>query len=125
MIRVKRAYDPPAREDGVRFLVERLWPRGMKKEALRLDAWLKEAAPSHALRKWFGHDPKRWVEFRRRYVAELRANAVALAPFRAAVRRPPRRVTLLYSARDTQHNSAVVLREFLERSAPVAKIPQR
>lgn len=113
MIRIKRVYDPPARGDGKRFLVERLWPRGMKKEALELDGWLKDVAPSTELRKWFGHRLERWEEFRKRYEAELRANPDAWQPILDAARKG--NVTLLYSARDTEHNGAVVLRDFLEK----------
>jgi uncharacterized protein YeaO (DUF488 family) len=80
MIKLKRAYEPAAREDGTRFLVERLWPRGVKKDALRVDAWLKDVAPSTELRQWFGHDPAKWPEFQRRYRAELNANREALEP---------------------------------------------
>lgn len=109
-IRVKRAYDPPARDDGKRFLVERLWPRGVKKEALAAD-WLKEVAPSTALRKWFGHQVDRWEEFVRRYRHELDENPEAWAPILEAAERE--RVTLVYGARDTEHNSARVLRDYL------------
>ena len=111
MIRIKRAYDPPERGDGQRFLVERLWPRGMKKEALAADAWLKEVAPSTELRKWFGHREARWKEFRRSYRHELRANPDGWRPILAAIKRGP--VTLLYSAHDTEHNGALVLRDYL------------
>jgi uncharacterized protein YeaO (DUF488 family) len=114
MIKLKRAYEPAAREDGRRFLVERLWPRGVKKEALPLDAWLKDVAPSPALRQWFGHDPAKWGEFRRRYFAELREHQDALALLRAAARKGT--VTLVYSARDEEHNAAVALKEYLARS---------
>ena len=115
MIRVKRTYDPPARGDGWRVLVERLWPRGMKKEALAADAWLKEVAPSTELRKWFDHRVDRWEEFRQRYQDELKENPEAWRPIAAAGRRGA--VTLLYSAHDTEHNGAVVLREFLAKRA--------
>jgi len=115
MIRVKRTYDPPARGDGWRVLVERLWPRGMKKEALGADAWLKEVAPSTELRKWFDHRVDRWEEFRQRYQDELRENPEAWQPIAAAGRRGA--VTLLYSAHDTEHNGAVVLRDFLAKRA--------
>ncbi len=115
VIRTKRVYDEPEPEDGARFLVERLWPRGVRKEALRLDGWLKVAAPSDALRRWFGHDPAKWEEFRRRYRDELRRNAGALAPLRE--RLATGHVTLVYAARDEAHNSAVVLKEFLEEQA--------
>ncbi len=115
MIRIKRAYEPPARGDGRRFLVERLWPRGVKKEALAEDAWLKDVAPSTELRQWFGHEPERWEEFRRRYRDELAANRAAWEPILEASK--GRTVTLLYGAHDTEHNSAVVLREFLLEKA--------
>jgi uncharacterized protein YeaO (DUF488 family) len=112
MIRTKRVYASPEPSDGARFLVERLWPRGMKKEALKLDAWLKEVAPSAELRRWFGHDPTKWEEFRRRYFAELDQNPEAWRTLREAARRE--NVTLLYSARDTEHNSAIALKAYLE-----------
>ena len=111
MIRIKRAYDPPERGDGRRLLVERLWPRGMKKEALALDAWPKGVAPSTELRQWFGHRVERWDEFRRRYRAELSANPDGWTPILETANRGP--VTLLYSAHDTEHNGALVLRDFL------------
>ena len=111
MIRIKRTYDPPVRSDGRRILVERLWPRGMKKESLAADAWMKEVAPSTELRKWFDHRVERWEEFRRRYRAELDANPAAWEPIFEAAK--PRTVTLLYSAHDTVHNGAVVLRDYL------------
>jgi uncharacterized protein YeaO (DUF488 family) len=115
MIRIKRTYESRARGDGRRILVERLWPRGMKKEALQVHAWIKEVAPSTELRKWFGHRPERWREFRRRYKKELRTNADAWSPILDASKRGT--VTLLYSAHDLEHNGAVVLREYLmERS---------
>lgn len=110
-LKIKRAYTPATAEDGQRFLVDRLWPRGVKKEALTLTAWLKDVAPSDALRRWFGHDPERWAEFRRRYRAELKSHPEVLQPLRAARARGV--VTLVYSARDEAHNQAVVLREYL------------
>jgi uncharacterized protein YeaO (DUF488 family) len=113
MLQIKRAYEPAARTDGRRILVERLWPRGMKKDALALDDWLKDVAPSSELRRWFGHRVERWAEFRRRYRKELDARPTAWERLRRAARRG--RVTLLYSARDTEHNSAVVLRDYLAR----------
>jgi uncharacterized protein YeaO (DUF488 family) len=120
MIRIKRTYEAHTRGDGRRILVERLWPRGMKKEALQAHAWIKEVAPSTQLRKWFGHRPERWPEFRRRYKKELRANAGAWSPILDASRRGT--VTLLYSAHDLEHNGALVLREFLlERGHARAK----
>ncbi|MGE0823714.1 MAG: DUF488 domain-containing protein [Candidatus Binatia bacterium] len=112
MIKVKRVYTPHTPDEGTRFLVERLWPRGMKKESLPLDGWLKEVAPSDALRRWFRHDPKKWGEFRRRYVTELNSKPEAWQPLLEATRRGP--VTLLYSARDPDCNSAVALKNYLE-----------
>jgi uncharacterized protein YeaO (DUF488 family) len=112
-MRVKRTYDPPARGDGWRVLVERLWPRGMKKEALAADAWLKDVAPSTELRKWFNHRVDRWEEFQRRYRDELQENHDAWQPIAEAGRRGA--VTLLYSAHDTEHNGALVLRDFLAK----------
>lgn len=111
MIQLKRVYDPANSTDGTRFLIERLWPRGMKKTSLRINGWLKEVGPSHELRRWFSHDPKKWDEFRRRYFSELRQNAKAWAPILKAAR--DGRVTLLFSSHDTEHNNAVALREFL------------
>lgn len=113
MVKIKRVYEQAAPDDGTRFLVERLWPRGMKKEALPLDGWLKEVAPSTALRQWFGHDPQRWEEFKRRYFAELDAAPAGWAPLQAAARQGT--VTLLYSAHDTAHNGALALQEYLAR----------
>ena len=111
MVRVKRVYDPHESVDGARFLVERLWPRGIAKDALAMNAWLKNVAPSTALRQWFDHDLDRWVEFTRLYRGELEAHPETWEPILAQARRGP--VTLLYSARDAQHNGAVVLRDFL------------
>lgn len=113
MIQVKRAYEPPSKGDGERFLVERLWPRGVKKENLHVEAWLKDVAPSSELRQWFQHDPAKWNEFRRRYFRELEKHAAAWQPLLARARRG--RVTLVYSAHDTEHNNAIALKEFLER----------
>jgi uncharacterized protein YeaO (DUF488 family) len=113
MIQIKRVYEPPAPEDGTRFLVERLWPRGINKEVLHPDGWLKEVAPSAELRRWFGHDPARWEEFQRRYAVELESNPETLQPIREAARRG--NVTLLYSARDTEHNNARALKAIVER----------
>src|SRR5579864_1395936 len=113
MIQLKRVYDAAARNDGARYLVERLWPRGVKKESLRVEAWLKDVAPSAELRKWFSHDPAKWPEFRRRYFQELKRNPTAWQLLLAAARRG--RVTLVYSSHDTEHNNAVALKEFLEQ----------
>jgi uncharacterized protein YeaO (DUF488 family) len=111
-IDVVRVYGNEAGDGRTRYLVERLWPRGVRKEALALTAWLKDVAPSPELRRWFAHDPAKWDEFRRRYVAELDANPAAWQPLLDAARGGD--VVLLYSARDREHNSAVVLREYLE-----------
>lgn len=115
MITLKRAYEKAAPEDGTRFLVERLWPRGIKKADLQIEAWLKDVAPSDALRRWFAHDPKKWPEFQRRYFAELHRHPEAWEPVRNASRRG--RVTLVYSAHDTEHNNAVALKEYLQAHA--------
>jgi len=111
MLRIKRTYDPAERGDGRRILVERLWPRGMKKETLAADSWMKEVAPSTKLRKWFDHRAERWDMFRRRYRHELSANPTAWNPILDASRRGT--VTLLHSAHDIDHNGAVVLRDYL------------
>jgi uncharacterized protein YeaO (DUF488 family) len=110
-IRVKRVYEPAAPTDGLRVLVDRLWPRGMSRTAVAADLWLKDVAPSTALRRWFAHDPAKWDAFKRRYFAELDANRAALVPLIEAARRGP--VTLLFSAADERHNQAVALREYL------------
>jgi uncharacterized protein YeaO (DUF488 family) len=111
MVRIKRVYEPHASIDGARYLVERLWPRGVSKASLAMYAWMKDAAPSTALRQWFDHDVERWAEFRRRYRAELNTRPEAWGPILAQARRG--RVTLLFSAHDLKHNNAVVLRDFL------------
>jgi uncharacterized protein YeaO (DUF488 family) len=108
---IKRVYEKPAKDDGVRILVDRLWPRGVSKQKAAVDLWLKDIAPSADLRKWFGHDPERWTEFRRRYRAELKANKDAVKALRAELKVP--RVTLLYAAHDADHNNARVLAEYL------------
>jgi len=113
-IRIKRIYDPPARSDGWRALVDRIWPRGITKESAALDEWLREIAPSTELRQWFAHDPQRWPEFRKRYRAELRKHGSELHALRQRAAR--KRVTLLYGARDRQFNQAVVLEETLRKS---------
>lgn len=112
IVRAKRVYEAIQSSDGPRFLVERFWPRGMKKENLKLDAWLKDVAPSDGLRRWFGHDPAKWDEFQRRYRAELQANPGAWKLLLEVARQG--NVTLLYSARDQEHNNALVLKSFLE-----------
>lgn len=110
-IRLKRAYDSPGDDDGIRILVERLWPRGVKKETLHLDAWLKDAAPSTELRKWFSHDPTKWTLFQRRYFAELDTKPEALEPIRKASSNGV--VTLIFSSQDAEHNNAVALKSYL------------
>ena len=113
MIKLKRVYEQEDREDGVRYLIERLWPRGMKKSSLRIDGWLKDAGPSTELRKWFSHDTGKWQEFRHRYFAELDQAPEAWAPIRETGRQGT--VTLLYSSHDTEHNNAVALKEYVEQ----------
>lgn len=113
MLNSKRVYDPPSREDGQRFLVDRLWPRGVARDALALDGWLRDVAPSDALRRKFGHDPARWEEFVRAYHAELDARPEAWRPILDALGRGS--VTLLYAARDRKHNNARALVRFLEQ----------
>jgi uncharacterized protein YeaO (DUF488 family) len=110
-VMLKRAYEAPASEDGTRILIDRLWPRGLSKEDAALDLWMKEIAPSTELRKWFGHDPARWEEFRRRYTDEVLRNAELLNKLRTLARQG--RITLVYAARDEAHNDAVVLRDML------------
>ncbi len=114
-IRVKRIYDPPDRKDGARALVDRLWPRGARKEEAKLTLWLKDIAPSNELRRWFGHDPARFDEFSRRYRAELAANKDAVNRLEELVKAGP--VTLLYAAHDEEHNNARVLADYLKARA--------
>jgi uncharacterized protein YeaO (DUF488 family) len=111
-IRVKRIYEAPAPDDGARVLVDRVWPRGVGKEEADLALWLKDVAPSTALRKWFGHDPARWDEFQARYRRELDADQAAVDELRGLVKKG--RVTLLYGARDTEHNQAVALAAYMQ-----------
>jgi uncharacterized protein YeaO (DUF488 family) len=110
-VKLKRAYEPPAPDDGTRILIDRLWPRGVKKADAAIDEWMKEIAPSTALRKWFGHDPDRWPEFRRRYQREIQQHADQLGRLRRLAERG--RVTLVFSAHDEAHNDAVVLKDLL------------
>ncbi|RKP50681.1 DUF488 domain-containing protein [Trinickia fusca] len=111
-IDIARAYDPPGDDDGARYLVDRMWPRGVTKESLRIEAWLREVAPSTELRRWFGHDPERWDAFIERYRAELDDNVEAWQPLAEAARHG--RLTLVYGARDREHNQAVALRDYLQ-----------
>ncbi|HEY5981961.1 MAG TPA: DUF488 domain-containing protein [Anaerolineales bacterium] len=111
--KIKRAYDPPAAADGQRILVDRLWPRGVTKEKLRLDAWMKELSPSNELRRWIHSDPSHWAEFKRRYFKELDAQPESVADLRKRGRAAT--VTLVFSAKDPERNNAAVLKEYLER----------
>jgi len=111
-IRLKRVYDTPARSDGCRILVERLWPRGLSKDAARVDLWCKEVAPSPELRRWFDHDPDKWTQFRRRYHRELRGQDPALEPIRERLAAGP--VTFVFASREERFNNAVALKEYLE-----------
>ena len=112
-VHIKRAYEPPAKKDGTRILVDRLWPRGLSKEKAGIDIWLKEIGPSTELRKWFGHDPEKWTEFRTKYRAQLKDKKEMIEEIKKASRRGP--VTLIYAAREEEHNHAVVLQEYLKR----------
>ena len=116
MIHVKRGYEPVDEQDGARFLVDRLWPRGLKKEALRADTWIKAVSPSDALRHWFGHDAQKWKEFQRRYFAQLDNQPEAWQPLARAARAGD--ITLLFSARDTEYNNALALRAYLTKKVP-------
>lgn len=115
-VTIKRIYEPAASDDGARVLVDRVWPRGISKEKAALTLWLKEIAPSTGLRKWFGHDPARWAEFRRRYHAELDDNPEPVAQLKRLIRSG--RVTLLFGAKDAQHNQAQALAEYLGKRLP-------
>jgi uncharacterized protein YeaO (DUF488 family) len=121
-VRLKRAYEPASAEDGYRVLVDRLWPRGISKEQAKLDEWDQELAPSSQLREWFGHEPDRFPDFRRRYIGELRANRPRLRELRRRARTGT--LTLVYSAHDSEHNDAVVLAEALRRGLPKSDRPR-
>jgi uncharacterized protein YeaO (DUF488 family) len=110
-VKLKRAYEPPTADDGTRILIDRLWPRGITKERAAIDQWMKDISPSTELRKWFGHDPARWDEFRRRYSKEVHQHAKLLDQLRSLAREGP--ITLVYSAHDEKHNDAVELRELI------------
>jgi uncharacterized protein YeaO (DUF488 family) len=112
MIQLKRVYEKPEPHDGVRFLIERLWPRGVRKADVHEDGWLKDAGPSNELRKWFSHDPDKWAEFQHRYFTELDARPEAWQPILQAAKRDT--VTLLYSSHDAEHNNAIALKRYLE-----------
>ncbi len=110
---VKRVYDPPAKSDGLRILVDRLWPRGLSKQSAKIDHWLRDVAPSNRLRQWFAHDPAKWEEFKRRYAKELDRNPEAIAELRKLLSK--HKATLLFAAKDAERNNAVVLRGYLGR----------
>ncbi len=112
MIQIKRVYDKPGKDDGRRILVDRLWPRGVKKEDAKIDGWMKEIAPGDELRKWFSHDPGKWLEFKKRYKEELKGKPELVKQLRLESKRG--KVTLLYAAKDTEHNNAAVLKEILD-----------
>ena len=112
-INIKRVYEPPAKQDGKRILVDRLWPRGLTKEKAAIDLWLKDIAPSTELRKWFAHEPAKWQEFQKRYRSELKENKEAVSMLKEEAKN--KIVTLLYAAKDELHNDAVVLKEFLSK----------
>lgn len=118
-VRLKRAYEPATPADGCRVLIDRLWPRGVSRQQAKLDSWEKDLAPSTELRQWFGHEPRRSGEFRRRYIEELRGERPRIAALRRRAREGT--LTLVYSARDTEHNDAVVLAEVLRRGLPKAR----
>ncbi len=120
MLQIKRAYEPAESSDGQRFLVDRLWPRGVKKETLAIKEWLKDAAPSTDLRNWYHHQPDLWDEFRQRYFKELEANPASWQPLLEAAHKG--NVTLLYSARHAEQNNAVALQEFLIKKLPSARV---
>ena len=122
-IKLKRVYESMSSADGERILVDRLWPRGLRKEDAAIDLWCKDLAPSTALRQWFGHAPERWEEFRKRYKAELAKQPQALAALRSMARRGP--ITLLFSAHDELHNNAVVVSELLHAKRPAAKAQRK
>lgn len=117
-IHIKRVYDKPSEADGLRVLVDRVWPRGMKKESAKIDRWLKEIAPSTELRKWFGHDPEKWREFKKRYFVELREQKQTLRALLDEARQHGGALTLVYSAKDETHNNAAALREYLGKMKP-------
>jgi uncharacterized protein YeaO (DUF488 family) len=127
-IKLKRVYEKASRDDGFRILVDRLWPRGVSKVEAHVDAWLKGSAPSTELRKWFGHDPEKWDEFRRRYTAELKQDTAAVAELRDLVAEK-KNVTFVFSERDTEHTHAIVLKDFIEhgsrRRVPVKKTARK
>lgn len=113
MIQLKRVYETPSKDDGQRILVERLWPRGLSKEKAKIDTWLKDIAPSTELRTWYNHELPKWPEFQKKYREELRANKAAVEQLKELLKKG--KTTFVYAAKDTEHNSAVVLKEFIEK----------
>ena len=113
VIKIKRAYEKPDEGDGTRILVDRLWPRGLTKEKAKVDIWLKEIAPTTSLRKWFSHDPEKWDEFKKRYRSELKDNKEAVATLKDEIKKGP--VTLIYGAKDEEHNEALLLKDAIEK----------
>jgi uncharacterized protein YeaO (DUF488 family) len=114
LIKIKRVYESSSEEDGFRILVDRLWPRGLSKESAQIDAWLKDIAPSDSLRKWFSHDPKKWIEFKKRYHEELKEKKDTVSKIKS-LEKEKRMVTFLYSAKDKEHNNAVFLQEYMQK----------
>jgi uncharacterized protein YeaO (DUF488 family) len=115
-IKLKRVYDEPKQADGYRVLVDRIWPRGLSKDDARIDKWLKDVAPSDQLRKWFHEDSSRWAEFRKRYLSQLKENRETLKPLSKRAKKD--RITLVYGSKDTEHNNAVVVKQYLEMLSP-------
>jgi len=113
MVITKRVYDPVSRDDGKRILIDRLWPRGIKKEDAKVDEWLKDIAPSTELRKWFAHDPAKWPEFKKKYISELKKKSGLVEKLRAEAKKGT--ITLLFAAKDVEHDNAVVLKELIEQ----------
>lgn len=114
-VHLKRVYEEPSKDDGFRILVDRLWPRGKSKEKAAVDLWLKEIAPTDELRKWFGHDPKKWEDFHKKYTAELKKNTEAVKQLKAQVKKG--KTTIVYGAKDEEHNQAVVIRDYLKNKS--------
>ena len=117
MIRIKRVYDPPEKSDGVRVIVDRLWPRGLTKERAKADLWMKDVAPSPALRTWFAHDPEKWDVFQKKYRSELTSRPAVLESIKA-LEKKEKRITLLFAAKDLRHNHALVLQKVLSAAGP-------
>ena len=113
MVKIKRVYDPLSSEDGIRILIDRLWPRGIKKEEAKIDEWMKEIAPTTDLRKWFSHDPAKWPEFRKRYITELKNKSELFERLRSEAKKGT--ITLLFAAKDAEHPNAVILKEVIEK----------